>query len=74
MVPQSFPATFKPVPHLGRQDPVRDLPRHQDQGPPGRETDCAYSAQSSKVSTLPAGLGAGLELVEDLQGPGYNSG
>lgn len=33
-VPQALPAPFKPISGLGRQDRVRDLPRHQDQGPP----------------------------------------
>jgi hypothetical protein len=34
----------------------------------GLEPDCADSAQLSKVSALADNLGAGLELVEDLQG------
>jgi hypothetical protein len=46
-------------------------------GMEGLESDCADSAQYSKVSALADGLGTGLELVEDLQGAlvsgGYNS-
>jgi hypothetical protein len=34
MVPQPLPAAFKPVSHLGRQNRISDLPRHQNQGPP----------------------------------------
>ena len=44
----------------------------------GLESDCAGSVQSSKAFALADGLGAGLELLEGLQGASmrgrFNSG